>query len=149
MVIQVLRPFDLSASFSFLWCPLVLMNTNVIEPPQPPPPPPPVPLHLSVGLSAVWPAVTLTWEPYARAFAAILNNLAAEAEIFPLNGSGVKNQRQKKGREREKWKTRSPGTLFKMLFSTLCFHKYGNHREKLFVIDTLGNIFFSFYLASQ
>lgn len=31
MVIQVLRPFDLSASFSFLCGPLILMNVNLIE----------------------------------------------------------------------------------------------------------------------
>lgn len=31
MVIQVLRPFDLSASFSFWRCPLILMNRRVIE----------------------------------------------------------------------------------------------------------------------
>lgn len=51
-------------------------------------------------------------------------------------------RRGERERERERWKTPSPGSLFKMLFSTLCLHKYGNHREKLFVIDTLGNIFF-------
>lgn len=94
MVIQVLRPFDLSASFSFLWCPLILMNMNLIEFPLHFP----LSLHPSVGLSPVWPASTLTWEPYAHAFRAIPNNPAADAEIFSLNGSSVKNPKKIKRR---------------------------------------------------
>lgn len=102
MVIQVLRPFDLSASFSFLWCPLILMNMNLIESPFISPCPS---TRLFACLSLLWPASPLTRETYAYTFRAILNNLAADAEFFLCEWNPVckKNKIKKKNKKRKKY----------------------------------------------
>ena len=97
MVIQVLRPFDLSASFSFLWCPLILMNMNLIESPLHFS----LSLHPSVRLSPLWPASALTRDPYA--FRAILSNLAADDELFLSEWiQCVKMKKKKKAGKKKK-----------------------------------------------
>lgn len=69
MVIQVLRPFDLSASFSFWRCPLILMNRRVIEA-----------LSLSFIRSFLWPE-SIVSRGGPNCFAGHIPNAATDAEF--------------------------------------------------------------------
>lgn len=117
------------------------MNMNLIESPSISPS-----LHPSVCLSPLWPASALTREPYAYAFKAILNNLAGDAELFL--SEWIQCVPKKKKRERNEQHV-ILAHYSENAFQHIMLSQVWKSEEKLFVIDTLGNIFFSFYLASQ
>lgn len=108
MVIQVLRPSDSSAPFSF-WCrPLILMNINLIESFISPSP---CSVSLSVYLSI------LSVCPSVRPSICLSVCLSVCEWIWH-----EKNKQTNK--------PKSPGTPLKSLFSTCCFYKCGNQRQK-------------------